>query len=547
MDTHDHAMTHTAAVKQSKLTLAWQQLTQKPAVRWLRNNALVLVAIPWAVTVSYWALSATTAPNIPVIPLSADPLYAATGGDKPLLALALSVEFPTVGAQYLDPANATGGATQDGSYSNSSEYLGYYDAESCYTYNKSPTETPVSPQTASDFKRFDRIGPAIALTTPDPSQPLKTSRKCTDAFSGNFLNWASSSAIDMLRLALTGGYRYIDTPTLTILQRAVLPHDGNGFPSGYARFWNSTNFPGKQLLRSGGSSGTAFFGAVPNAMVTAAGTNDIWVVNELNKIYFGTSKVGSDSGSAGSYTLGGPVSGGSGVGTVVNPYQTPSTALTVFQSGASNFTECPHTLQSGYSSEGLVCSFSGTKEVLYGAPPGSPPAGAGNPGGWLTYVATGGVTCGNTMTGSTIDPIQGVYKRCYYRDYTAPPTSTTLNDDGFFYARVQVCDRNPSTYALNDVRDYGLCKTYSDGQTTPHASYKPTGVIQKYSDQLRIAVFGYLMDQVDSRYGGVLRAPVKYVGAKTFDTSGVELGGTNANMEWNATTGVCKIDCWQHI
>ena len=118
---------------------------------------------------------------------------------------------------------------------------------------------------------------------------------------------------------------------------------------------------------------------------------------------------------------------GSGVGTVTNPYLTESTALSTFQSG-TGFTGCP-TSGTTYnslttpsyhplSSEDLSCPFTGIKEVLYGAPNST---GPGSGGGWLTYVANNGVTCGNTMTGSSRDPISGVVKRCYYRDYTPPP------------------------------------------------------------------------------------------------------------------------------
>ncbi len=185
----------------------------------------------------------------PAVQLSADPLYAASAGDKPAIALALSVEFPTVGAQYVDSP----GADKDESYDNDNEYLGYYDAESCYRYNDAPAETPVAPLAASDYKRFDRSAAALPLASPDPSQPFKTSRKCADGFSGNFLNWASNSAIDMLRLALTGGDRYIDTPSLTVLQRAVVP---NGDPT---CMWNSSNFPAKKLKKDGGG-GKKFFG-----------------------------------------------------------------------------------------------------------------------------------------------------------------------------------------------------------------------------------------------------------------------------------------------
>ena len=298
----------------------------------LRKKALFLgvTAIGATALVSFMAISASPVVTPPPINLSADPLYAATAADKPTMALALSVEFPTLGAQYQD------------AYSSAKEYLGYYDAESCYTYNDNPAETPATGKTKADYKRFDRSGPA-------------TNRQCADAFSGNFLNWASNSAIDMLRLALSGGDRYIDESNLTILQRAVLP---NGDP---ACFWNSSNFPAKQLPKDGGGTG-AYWGAVPASMKTQANGSSIWVANTLNGIYFGTSNTGG-CGNVGAYTLG--------------------------SAGAA--------------------------------------------------------------------------------DAMGPKTG--LNSDGFFYSRVQVCKANGNV--LEDVRDYGLCKQY------PNGNYKPTGVIQK--------------------------------------------------------------------
>lgn len=370
----------------------------------LRKKWVQLGIVVSALSVTAFVIGQTTAPAIPAISLAMDPLFAAATGDKPAMALALSVEFPTVGAQYrLDD------------YSNTNEYLGYYDAESCYTYNDAPSETPAVGLTTADYKRFDRAGSAIALTAPDANQPTKTSRKCANAFSGNYLNWASSSAIDMLRLALSGGDRYIDQLGLTVLQRAVLPNDARCF-------WNSGNFPAKQLRRNGdGVNG--YYGAIPTAMITAAAGSDVWVSNTLNRIYFATSQTGS----------------------------------------------CTNT----------------TRNNL----------GAGVP---------------------------------------------SMNSDGFFYSRVQVCNSN-TIGALQDVRDYGLCTRYG-------SNFKPTGSIQKYSDQLRIASFGYLMDQSASwsnntgRYGGVLRAPMKYVGGKTFDANGVENTPVtgNPNAEWDLSTGIFK-------
>lgn len=412
------------------------------------------------------ANSQVTPPAIPAINLSADPLYAPPASDKPTIALALSVEYPTVGAQY------TPGGDTDNTYSNTTEYLGYYDSESCYNYNDNPTETPTGTQTTADYKRFDRSGAAV-------------NRMCTNAFSGNFLNWSSNSAIDMLRLALSGGDRYIDTSSLTILQRAVIP---NGNPT---CMWNNNNFPAKRLLKDGGGAGK-YWGAVPTSMVTQAAGNDIWVANTLNRIYFGTSKTGG-CGNTGAYVLGGPT----------------NSALP-----SSGMTDC--------AAENGTCNFTGTKEVWYGAN-----------NSWAVAAKTNGVGCNNTIFG---DPIVGTTKRCYYRDYPPPASPSQINSDGFFYARVSVCQS--ANGVLTDVRDYGLCKQY------PNGNYKPSGVIQKYSDSLRLAAFGYALEQTASynsgRYGGVLRAPMKYVGLRTFNETGQENTPAtgNPNIEWDQSTGV---------
>ena len=461
---------------------------------------LLTVGVAATLTFVSSAILPITPPNIPPINLSADPLYAASNGDKPTIALALSVEFPTVGAQYL----AAPGANTDDTYSNVNEYLGYYDAESCYVYNNAPTETPTTGLSNADYKRFDKTGAA-------------SSRMCSNAFSGNFLNWATSSAIDMLRLALSGGDRYIDTPSLTVLQRAVIP---NGDPS---CFWNSGNFPAKRLRKDGSSPGT-YWGAIPVAMQTQANGSDVWVGNTLNQIYFGTNNTGG-CGNTSAYVLGTapPVQA---FGPITNPYATRGTAQTIFAG-----TQC--------ATEGGTCAFTGVQEVLYGA------AGTSkNNGGWITFPASGGVACSNNFSGNFLDPAPGTAKTCFIRPYVGtwtPPATTTnqLTSDGFFYSRVQVC--NSASGMLQDNRDYGLCTRY------PSGSYKPTGSIQKYSNQLRIAAFGYLLDQTQSsntsspgRYGGVLRAPMKYVGAKTYDESGNDNTPPTGNpkAEWDSTTGV---------
>ena len=443
---------------------------------------------------SFVVVGQSSPPSIPAINLPNEPLFGASTNEKPAMALALSVEFPTVGAQY------RGGSD----YSATKEYIGYYDAEACYTYNNAPTETPRTGLSSADYKRFDRTGAA-------------TNRKCTgETFSGNFLNWASNSAIDMLRMALSGGDRYIDEENLTILQRAILP-DGN--PS---CFWNSSGyFPAKSLARSIDGVND-YAGAVPESMRTTANGTAIWIANKLNGIYFrvGTASAGSCTDSSG-YTLGGVT--------------TPAVTIGPRTATVSNSSTNPASSGSGWTvCSGNDCNFTGTKDVLYVERTGS---SGSRKYTYNTGPVADNVTCTQATLGTSSFPDGTVF--CYIKDYTGTwtpsPAVAGLNSDGFFYSRVQVC--NSSGGVLQDSRDFGLCKKYTSGY------YKPTGVIQKYSDQLRLAAFGYLMDQTDPKsagstasFGGVLRAPMKYVGGRTFDING-QYAGANSKAEWDERTG----------
>jgi type IV pilus assembly protein PilY1 len=560
---------------------------------WLRNRRWPVLAGLAVVSAIVIGAGVSTAPTIQAVNLSADPLYAASTADKPTIALALSVEFPTVGALYVKTPNTT----TDDSYSiagpNGYGYLGYYDTESCYAYNDSPAETPVSPQTASDYKRFDRIGPA-------------DNRTCADAFSGNFLNWVSSSSVDILRLALSGGDRFVDTSSLTIVQRAVIP---NGDASSKC-LMNSTNFPEKQLLRSPGGGLPAYFGAVPLALqsaATAAGNKDIWVANTLNRILFGTpgditATQANDCSSAATskFTMG-----------AATPGVTAGAYATISQSLPTDATS------TACASQGGTCSVTGLTEVWYGSS-----------STYRVTITSSNIACTNTQFGVSY----GGSAKCY--------TRPILSSDNYFFARAQVCNTlaypwsATTAYAVNDVRSYngvnyyrkvagttattpsadsvnwgnattiaaawvggttyavgdirssginaqnyirkvagagttdpasdtsnwallnatntlqdirdpgifvnnvgGLCQQYNNG------NYKPVGAIQKYSDQLRIAAMSYVIESPhvgspgSGRQGGVLRAPMKYVGPIAYDINGLSTG-TNTNAEWNANTGV---------
>ena len=195
-----------------------------------------------------------------LVTLSTSPLY---GGQSapPNLVVATSVEFPTVGSAYLGIG-----------YDNTATYLGYFDPTKCYTY------------TSSSGGYFSVSSAATAAHT------------CVLQFSGNFMNWATMSAIDEFRYAMTGGNRVNESgpSSGTIIERAYLP-DGNvsGVPSFYAY---GSNFPRQSLTPAQ---------ALVNTPIVTLLT--LYVTNCKTYVYFGTTTGGNcsspDTAGGGAYNV----------------------------------------------------------------------------------------------------------------------------------------------------------------------------------------------------------------------------------------------------
>lgn len=146
------------------------------------------------------------------------PLYLLSKADPNVL-FNMSVESPMGGAAYNDntgiPAGCTGrlnnaagdsNADDVGScYFTSTTYLGYFDPNKCYTYSTTNS-------------RFD------------PSSAAASDHSCSSKWSGNFLNWATMTAIDMFIWPMTGGNRITDTTSLTVVKRAQNSGNTSWFP-----------------------------------------------------------------------------------------------------------------------------------------------------------------------------------------------------------------------------------------------------------------------------------------------------------------------------
>ena len=189
--------------------------------------------------------SQSALPPLPLIDLPSEPLYMNGAKTKGNLTLALSVEKPTVGQTYRDSFDPT------------KKYVGYFDPMVCYR------QVPAAAG-SNNGSYFDvsNSGGKTNLSTKCPSSQ----------FDGNFMNWATSSAMDIFRYGLTGGHRTRDDDQ-TVIERAWLPDDFYRNPEFFSeKFLPLTEFDGRtELSRADFPLG-------------------MWIYNCKNRIYFATMK-----------------------------------------------------------------------------------------------------------------------------------------------------------------------------------------------------------------------------------------------------------------
>ncbi|WP_295393072.1 PilC/PilY family type IV pilus protein [uncultured Thiodictyon sp.] len=133
----------------------------------------------------------------------------------PRILLLISRDHQLSMKAFTDYTNLTGDVVADSTYNDAIDYNGYFDFGRCYTYND-----------GTGKKRFE---PAEAVAT-------RTHKCGGSTWSGNFLNWASMTRMDLLRKTLYGGYRSTDTVGTgyeTVLERQFLPVDVHAFVKVY--------------------------------------------------------------------------------------------------------------------------------------------------------------------------------------------------------------------------------------------------------------------------------------------------------------------------
>lgn len=130
----------------------------------------------------------------------------------PFVMISLSVELTQQAEAYTDGAQTlVGGTICPGHlsgvgicYTKDETYLGYFDPLKCYEYdttgaNTNNSQLVTGPRSDANAHYFRPVSYA-------------TNHECSGShYSGNFMNWASMTALDEFRFAMTGGARLVDT------------------------------------------------------------------------------------------------------------------------------------------------------------------------------------------------------------------------------------------------------------------------------------------------------------------------------------------------
>ena len=136
----------------------------------------------------------------------------------PIVMLTMSMDHQYFFKAYNDYTDLTGDGDIERTYDDEFDYYGYFHPRRCYRYDDA-------------LGRFNPVGFATGPKTHYCTADLD------DAWSGNFLNWASMTRMDVVRKILYGGYRSSDTASLTVLERAHLPTDAHAF----VKYYNGTD------------------------------------------------------------------------------------------------------------------------------------------------------------------------------------------------------------------------------------------------------------------------------------------------------------------
>ncbi|MDW8336145.1 MAG: PilC/PilY family type IV pilus protein [Tepidimonas sp.] len=170
---------------------------------------------PWVMTLAVLACAglfsirpAVSQTSTSSVPWPQTPLGLSNSA-APLVMLVASRDHKLFYEAYSDTSDLDGDGILDTRFNPRIRYLGLFNSNYCYDYTGSGGSGLFVPSSATSDGR------------------------CPGRWSGNWLNYITTSRIDALRVVLYGGHREVDTPSDTILRRAYIPQDAHSWAKEY--------------------------------------------------------------------------------------------------------------------------------------------------------------------------------------------------------------------------------------------------------------------------------------------------------------------------
>jgi Tfp pilus tip-associated adhesin PilY1 len=426
-----------------------------------------------------------------------------TGNDvAPLVLMNVSRDHQLSYKAYNDYSDLDGDGTPETTYDDTIEYYGYFDSAKCYTY--STTNNHFSPA-------------AMATGT--------NSHYCSGQWSGNFMNWASMTRMDIVRKILYGGMRSTDTNSLTVLERQYLPTDAHAF----AKYYNGSDIA--QLTPFTGINTTP-----PEAGSTTShtfpthtsGTENRTFTTSLSASYGDQILVFRDGNEATHWMIGGVSGTGSGTITIQIPAGSYQGTGTYSNWTLRNLSATGITLTNmtrGTSSGTNRYSDTNTNPPLIRVAQGNFALWTANErwqGYWIaekSNTQSGFTAAGGFRSNGNKAYLSGIYASAENPSQTTHGLGTGIRQ-GEYVARVEVA--NAALLGQEKVKNYS-------------GTYKPIGLLQVYGENDQI-FFGLLTGTYARNIsGGVLRKNAASFSDEVNAADGTFNGGTvgivhNLNM-----------------
>ncbi|MCW5231545.1 pilus assembly protein [Verminephrobacter eiseniae] len=214
-------------------------------------------------------------------PQNAIPPNIVSTASKPMVMLTASKSHQFFGPAYNDFEDLDDDGVIDTTFKPTFKYYGYFDASKCYAY---------------ETNAGGRFVPAAMATqesvTGGTTTTTATRYKCSASashWSGNFLNWAAMTRLDIVRKMLYGGYRAVDDTAVTgggtVLMGAKMVMDSHSF----VKYYNGTDirdytpFSQAALTKTTGSNKDQYAGLSICLTGTAGDYNEAQPVMRLVK------------------------------------------------------------------------------------------------------------------------------------------------------------------------------------------------------------------------------------------------------------------------